>query len=198
VLALAWAGQGARIAAAFDAPGGAHAWIIDAGTREKTADISLTGLNGVACLALSSDGSSLAASAGDRRLFYAIAGDWNTIRPNKEHGHNIRELAFSPSDRRLAIGDENGNITLRAVRGPNDPAEEGEVGPVDRPLMTLAGHDAAITRLEFARYKYADEEVDVLVSGDDRGKALVHLTGGAELPVDVSAPRAEPGGQIAP
>jgi WD40 repeat protein len=201
VLAMSWAASGNRVAVAVSDSGSTHVSLIDASSRQSIADIPWQGAGPPTCLALDRDGSRIAAgTAGD--IYYAAEPTWNGFERGKSLGQNISALAFSQSGRRLAIGDDNGGIELRAIDEPSattqearPPATAPDRESVDRTVMLLSGHDAEITTLQFAPYQ--DGNVEVLVSGDIHGKSLVHLTSG-DKPSTIPAPSDQPAGGVAP
>jgi WD40 repeat protein len=200
VLALTWAGAGQRVAVAFRDAAGAHVSILDATSKQSVANISWEMPEPPVCLALDRDGRSIAIGAGDK-IYYAAEPNWNDIQSNPPVGHKVMALAFSPSGRRLAIGDENGNITLRAIETP-DTAQEAtgdennaSRDPVERTVMLLTGHDVEISQLTFAGYQ--NSPAGVLVSGDVHGQTLVHLTSDEKPTVSNPQPTTTPLGEVA-
>jgi WD40 repeat protein/serine/threonine protein kinase len=201
VLAMTWSGSGNRLAVAIGENGGRHISLIDANSRQSINEIPLQMPQPPTCLTLDHEGRRLAMGAGDA-IYYAAESNWNQLRQGDSLGHRISAVAYSKSGRRLAIGDNGGSITLRAIDEPRAVGQEAgptETAPdqtsVDRTVMVLPGHDAEITMLEFAEY---GNNAEVLVSGDIHGKTLVHLTSDAKPRVSNPPPTAQPTDEVAP
>ena len=86
---------------------------LGASTGSTVSEWQVPGSNGRSCIALLQHGQFFAHSSRDIVTF------WDTATPNQlgliQHPEHIRSIAVSPDDRFLAIGGEDGKITINSL-----------------------------------------------------------------------------------